>query len=319
MPTLPADEEIVVYSIPMRTKFRGITVREGALWRGPAGWTEWSPFNDYDPAESAPWLDAALEAAYDPFPPRLRDSIPVNCTVPAVRPDAALKIVLASGGCRTAKVKVAEPGQSLAADCDRVAAVREALGHTGKIRVDANTNWSVDDAISAIGAIDRAAGGLEYVEQPCKSVAELAQVRRAVTVLIAADESIRRAEDPYLVARAEAADIAVIKVQPLGGIAAALKIAAQIGLPVVVSSALETSIGLQQSLALAAALPQLPYACGLNTIALLNQDAVEQSLIARDGAIAVPTRRIAPDRLAQITADPPTRERWLARIHDVAS
>ena len=171
----------------------------------------------------------------------------------------------ASAGCRTAKVKVAEPGQPESADVERVAAVRDALGPGGRIRVDANGAWDVDTAVRRTRELDRAAGGLEYVEQPCATVEELAAVRRQVDVPVAADESIRRAEDPLRVARLEAADVAVLKVQPIGGVAACLRVAEQIGLPVVVSSALETSVGIAAGLALAAALPELPYACGLAT------------------------------------------------------
>jgi O-succinylbenzoate synthase len=226
-----------VYSVPLRTRFRGITVREGALLPGPAGWGEWSPFLEYDAVVAEPWLRAAEEAAAGDWPDPLRDRVPVNVTVPAVGPEQAHAIVL-RGGCRTAKVKVAEPGQSLADDQARLEAVRDALGPDGRVRIDVNGGWDVDTAIAAIAVLDRAAGGLEYVEQPCRTVEELAGVRLRVDVPVAADESIRRAEDPLRVARLEAADIAVLKVQPLGGVAACLRIADEIGLPVVVSSAL---------------------------------------------------------------------------------
>ena len=169
-------------------------------------------------------------------------------------------------------MKVAEPGQTLADDQARLEAVRDALGPDGRIRIDANGGWSVDDAVAAIAVLDRAAGGLEYVEQPSPSVEDLAAVRRRVGVPIAADESIRRAEDPYRVRDLAAADIAVLKVQPLGGVRACLRIAEEIGLPVVVSSALETSVGIAAGVALAAALPDLPYACGLATVQLLTDD-----------------------------------------------
>lgn len=315
---IPEPDALVVYAIPMRTRFRGITVREGVLWRGAAGWTECSPFGDYSPEQSAPWLRAAIDSAEHAFPPALRTAIPVNCTVPAVDPDRARQTVLDSGDCRTAKVKVAEPGQSLAEDRNRVAAVREALGANGHVRIDANAGWDVDTAVEAITALDAAAGGLEYVEQPCASVDDLAAVRRRVSVPIAADESIRRAEDPLLVQRKDAADIAVIKVQPLGGIAATLALAEQITLPLVVSSALETSVGLAMSVALAAALPELPYACGLNTAHLLTADACSAGLLARNGEIAVPAQRPTPDRLDEVAADEATRRRWLERLRAIA-
>src|SRR5262245_33285798 len=190
--------ETRVYAIPLRTRFRGITIREGMLIRGEAGWGEWSPFLEYPPEVAEPWLRCALESAAGDWPEPVRTEVPVNVTVPAVGPEQAHRIVT-DGGCVTAKVKVAEPGQSPADDRARVEAVRNALGPAGRVRVDANGAWSVDDAVAAIKALDAAAAGLEYVEQPCATVEELAAVRRAVDVPIAADESIRRAADPYRV------------------------------------------------------------------------------------------------------------------------
>ena len=177
---------------------------------GPEGWGEFSPFLEYDDPEAAPWLRCAIEAAVDGWPPPVRDLVPVNVTVPAVPAERAHTIVT-EGGCATAKVKVAEPGQAIGDDERRVEAVRDAIGPDGAIRVDANGAWDVDEAVTAIRLLDRAAGGLEYVEQPCAAVEELAAVRRAVDVPIAADESIRRAEDPYRVRDLRAADIAVLK------------------------------------------------------------------------------------------------------------
>src|SRR5215212_9733293 len=246
--------DVHVYSIPLTTRFRGIDVREGVLLRGDAGWGEFSPFLEYDADTARPWLAAAREAADVGWPEAVRDEIPVNVTVPACDADRAREIVLASHGCRTAKVKVAERGQVLAHDQARLEAVRDALGPDGIIRIDANAGWSVDEAVALLPLLERAAGGLEYAEQPVAAVEDLAQVRRKVTVPIAADESIRRAEDPYRVRDLEAADIAVLKVQPLGGVRACLRIAEDIGLPVVVSSAIETSVGIAAGLALAAAL-----------------------------------------------------------------
>lgn len=252
------------WSIPLRDRFRGITVREGMLIEGPAGWAEWSPFVEYGDAEVANWLRCALEAAAGEWPEPVRDEVPVNVTVPAATPERAAEIVRFSR-LTTAKVKV---GEVLAEDIERVSAVREALGPSGKIRVDVNGLWSVEEAPAAIRALDAAARGLEYVEQPCATVEELAAVRRRVDVPIAADESIRRTEDPYRVRKLEAADIAILKVQPLGGVRACLRIAEDIGMPVVVSSALESNVGLAAGFALARALPELPYACGLASDAL---------------------------------------------------
>ncbi|WP_205126421.1 o-succinylbenzoate synthase [Nocardioides nitrophenolicus] len=308
-----------VVSIPMRTRFRGITVREAALVRGPAGWGEWSPFLEYPPEVAEPWLRCAEEAAAGAWPEPVRDRVPVNVTVPAVGPERAHEIVLA-GGCRTAKVKVAEPGQSLAEEEARLEAVRaalDALGPGGRIRVDANGGWSVDEAVAAIARLDRAAGGLEYAEQPVASVEDLALVRRRVSVPVAADESIRRAEDPYRVRELDAADIAVLKVQPLGGVRACLEIAERIGLPVVVSSALETSVGIAAGVALAAALPELPYACGLATVQLLTDDVAATPLLPVDGALPVVRPAVEEARLDALGAAPERVAHWEARLAEV--
>jgi O-succinylbenzoate synthase len=303
------------YAIALRTRFRGIVVREGMLLRGPAGWGEFAPFAEYGAAESAAWLRAAREAADVGWPAPLRDRIPVNCTVPACDPERAAAIVAASNGCRTAKVKVAERGQTLADDLARVEAVRDALGPGGHLRVDANGAWDVDSAVAAIRELHRFT--LEYVEQPCATVEELAAVRRRVDVPIAADESIRRAADPFRVAKEEAADIAVIKVAPLGGVRAALEIVERIGLPAVVSSALDTSVGIAAGLALAAALPELPYACGLATVALLERDVAADPLLPVDGHL--PVRAVEPDpaRWPAAAADDATAARWAARLREV--
>jgi O-succinylbenzoate synthase len=297
-----------VWSIPMTTRFRGITVREGALVEGDAGWGEWSPFVEYPPDVAEPWLRCAEEAAAGDWPAPVRDSVPVNATVPVVSPEAAHDLVRRSG-CATAKVKVADPGSPLADDLARVEAVRDALGPSGRLRVDANGAWSVDQAVAAIAALDRAAAGLEYVEQPCASVEELAACRRRVDVPIAADESIRRAADPYRVRDLAAADVAVLKVQPLGGVRACLRIAEDIGLPVVVSSALETSLGLAAGVALAATLPSLEHACGLATRALLTADLATPELVPVDGALPVVVPTLVP-ALLDAAAAPTERVAW---------
>jgi O-succinylbenzoate synthase len=301
---------VITYAIGLKNKFRGITVREGMLFEGPAGWAEWSPFLEYDDATCVAWLRAAREAAYDGWPAPVRSVVPVNCTVPAISPEKAAAIVRASG-CATAKVKVAEPGQTLADDLERVEAVRDAIGD-GQVRIDANGAWSVDEALRALKELRRF--DLEYVEQPCASVEDLAAVRRRTDVLVAADESIRRAEDPLLVKKLEAADIAVLKVQPIGGVRACLDIAEQIGLPVVVSSALETSVGIAAGLALAAALPELPYACGLATVSMFTAEVVTEPLLPTNGFL--PVKRLAPDPvlLAAARADDATTAKWEARL-----
>jgi o-succinylbenzoate synthase len=302
---------VITYSIGLKNKFRGITVREGMLFEGPAGWAEWSPFLDYDDATCVSWLRAAREAANDGWPAPVRDVVPVNCTVPAVDPARAAEIVRASG-CGTAKVKVAEPGQTLADDLARVEAVRDAIGPGGRVRIDANGGWSVDEAVRNLKELARF--DLEYVEQPCASVYDLAAVRRRTEVLVAADESIRRAEDPLLVRDLEAADIAVLKVQPIGGVRACLEIAEQIGLPVVVSSALETSIGIAAGVALAAALPELPYACGLATVSMFTSEVVADPLLPVDGMLPVVRPQPGRSELAAATANSVTTATWETRL-----
>jgi len=307
-----------VWSIPLRSRFRGLDVRDGVLVQGPAGWGEFSPFWDYSDIEARRWWAAAREAADEGFPPPLRDRIPVNVTVPAVGEVRAGEIVRASNGCTTAKVKVAERGQSLAEEQARLEAVRAALGPTGKIRVDANGAWDVETAVERLRVLDRAAGGLEYAEQPCATVPDLARLRRLVDIPIAADESIRRAEDPMAVVRAEAADIVVLKVQPLGGVRAALRIAEETRLPVVVSSALESSVGIAAGVALAAALPELRHACGLATVQLFERDVTDDPMLPVDGHL--PVRRVAPstEALAAVRADDAVQRRWHDRIRAVA-
>ena len=307
-----AIESLRAFAIPMTTTFRGITVREGALIEGPAGWGEFSPFAEYGPRESARWLASALESATSGWPAPVRDRVPVNVTVPAVGPERAREIVAASG-CRTAKVKVADAavkdrGQSDAGDIARVEAVRDALGPGGKIRVDANGGWEVDQAKRILRQLARF--GLEYAEQPCATLEAMAELRRHVDIPLAADESIRRAEDPLRVRAAGAADIVVLKVQPLGGVRAALRVAEACGLPVVVSSAIDTSVGLAAGVALAAALPELPYACGLATMSLLTGDVTAAPLTESGGEL--PVRRPPADlaELARWEIDPgPWRER----------
>ncbi len=308
--------DLHVFSIPLRTRFRGITVREGVLLRGDAGWGEWSPFLEYDDATARPWLAAALEAADVGWPAPLRDVVPVNVTVPATDPGRAHAIVTA-GGCRTAKVKVAERGQTLADDLARVEAVRDALGPDGLVRVDANGAWDVDEAVRAIAAIDRAAGGLEYVEQPVASVEDLAAVRRRATVPVAADESIRRAEDPYRVRDLEAADVAVLKVQPLGGVRACLRIAEDIGLPVVVSSAIESSVGIAAGVALAAALPELHHASGLATVQMLTDDVATEPMLPVDGMLHVGRPEVDDAALARLAASEDRVAHWRRRLASV--
>lgn len=302
-----------VVALPLVTRFRGITVREAALFEGPEGWTEFAPFPEYDDAEAARWLAAAVEFGWLPVPALLRDSIPVNATVPAVAAEDVRGVLDRFPGSRTAKVKVAEPGSTLADDVARVRAVRQVLGVEGRIRVDPNAAWSVDEAEHALRRL--APSDLEYVEQPCATVEELAELRRRIRDLripVAADESIRRAADPEAAARA--VDVVIVKAAPLGGVRAALGLAARLGRPAVVSSALDTSVGLAMGAHLAAALPDLEYDCGLGTAALLEGDVTEDPLLPEGGAI--PVRRVTPSLqlLDHWSADAERTHWWRARL-----
>ncbi|MEV4951738.1 o-succinylbenzoate synthase [Paenarthrobacter nitroguajacolicus] len=326
MPELPSLEELLdsahVVSLPMRVKFRGIMERETLLLRGPHGWGEFCPFPEYDDDESSRWLAAALEAGWLGFPTPLRDKIPVNATVPAVSAERVPEVLARFGRVDAVKIKVAERGQSLGEDIARVSAVREALPNAA-IRVDANGGWDIDQAVEALGKLS--AVELEYAEQPVPTIEGLAEVRRRLAaagtpVLIAADESVRKEDDPLRVARAGAADLIVVKVAPLGGVARALDIVEQAGLPAVVSSALDTSVGIRAGLALAAALPSLPYACGLGTVSLFTSDITLDPLVADDGAIQLRETVADPGLLEQYAA-PAERQDWwrdrLSRVHSV--
>jgi O-succinylbenzoate synthase len=316
--TLPANDLLAsarVVSLPLTTRFRGITTREAVLFEGPEGWTEFSPFVEYSDEEAAAWLAAAIDFGWNPAPAPLRERVAVNATLPAVDVDAVEGVLARFPGCRTIKIKVAEPGGLLAEDVARVARVRELLGPDARIRVDANGAWNVDEAETAIHAF--APYDLEYVEQPCATVEELAEIRTRVKYMgipIAADESVRKAEDPLAVARAGAADILIIKAQPLGGIRAALDIVAAAGLPVVISSALDTSVGLSMGAHLAAALPELPLDCGLGTAALLGADVTEFPLLPVDGHIDVRRVQVSPVLLDEYAADAERTAWWLARV-----
>lgn len=300
-------DRLVPFTVPLRTRFRRVERRHGVLLHGDAGWGEFAPFDEYPAEVTARWLAAAMTSADDSFPVPVRTTVPVNAIVPAVDPDRAAAMAV-DAGCGTVKVKVAEPGQSLAHDLDRVAAVRAAMGPEVRIRVDANAAWDVPTAVRSIEAL--AAWDLEYVEQPCATLEELADLRRRVSVPIAADESIRTAADPLRAAAAAAVDLIVVKVAPLGGVARALEVVAASGLPAVVSSAVDTSVGLSAGVALAAALPTLPFACGLGTGLLLAADVTDDPLVPVDGHL--PVGRVAPTRALLDTASPPPDEAgWL--------
>lgn len=294
------------FRIALRVRFRGVTERSGVLVRGPHGWGEFSPFPEYAPPVTKAWRASAVEAATRAWPSPVRHTIPVNAIVPAVDPATAHEMTHASG-CSTVKVKVAEGD-----DDARVEAVRDALGPSGRIRIDVNGAWDVETAARRIKSLDR--HGLEYVEQPVATLEEMAELRRRVDVPLAADESVRTAEDPLRVKGLEAADVVVLKVQPLGGVWRCLEVAEAAGLPAVVSSAVETSVGLAAGVALAAALPELPYACGLGTLSLLEGDVVADPLHPVDGALAVRRPDVAEHALRRFeTTGSGHGEEWATR------
>ena len=297
----------VPFALPMRRPFRGIEMREGMLIQGPSGWGEFAPFDDYDDDLAARWLATALEAAFGEWPRPARTSVAVNAIIPAVDADTAAVMVREAAlgdGCSTIKVKV---GGSLAEDEARVASVRHALdvalGHgRGRIRLDANAAWTADAALAALRRLGRY--GIEYVEQPCLDAASLRAVRAACEVPIAIDEVIRQAPDLAAVRAqaaglAEIADVAILKPTPLGGIAAALALAEVLPIPVVVSGAMESSVGLAVPAVLAGVL-DLDVACGLGTGALLAADLVAEPVRPVGGRI--PAARVAPDLDALLDA-----------------
>lgn len=281
----------------MRHRFRRVDHREAVLIKGPSGWGEFSPFPDYQPEVTTRWLASALEAACSTLPEPGRLRIPVNVTVPVVPPGVAAALVCESGA-RTAKVKVGDPGVPAEADEERLDAVVEALGPGGRVRIDVNAVWSLDQATERLEQLSRF--DFEYVEQPVSTVEEMIELRRRTGVRLAADELVRLSPDPLRVVESGAADVLVVKVQPMGGVARVLDFASRTKLPVVISSALETSVGMYSGLLAASLLDDLPYACGLGTVALLEGDPTLQPRVGFDGFIDV--KRVDPD--------PTLLERW---------
>lgn len=308
--------DISVVALPLRTKFRGIVIRELLVFRGRNRWSEFSPFLEYGDEEAAQWLKGALAWANDPVPAAFRTEIPVNATLPAVQPEQVADVLSPFGKFSSVKIKVAERGQQLADDVARVRRVRDIYPEV-KIRLDANGGFTVEQTLElAQQLVDIP---LEYIEQPVATIPELKELRvqiaeRRLQLKVAVDESIRKSSDPLLVAREQAADIAVIKVQPLGGITEAMAIASESGLEIVVSSALESSIGIAHGLHLAAALPNLHYDCGLATAKLLGGDIVREPLVPVNGVIEL--REVEPDSklLERYRATPEREDWWLARL-----
>ena len=302
-----------VLSIPMRVKFRGITTREVLLFEGPNGWAEWSPFTEYKDEEASIWLKAAIEFAFVEIPEPTKKTIKVNATLAAVKDvRAALEPF---GKFEVVKIKVAEKGQTLQDDLGRIHEVRKYYPEA-RIRLDANGGYDIETALTLAKAMYEEGVPLEYLEQPVKTIAELAELRlklKTMNIKIAADESVRKVSDPLAVAQANAADLLVLKAAPLGGINNALRIAKEAGLPVVVSSALETSVGISMGVYLAALLDS-DYASGLATAALLTEDVTDSPLIPINGEI--PVTRITPNKntLTKLQAPEDRTSWWMDRL-----
>ena len=305
-----------VVSLPMRVGFRGVLVRETLLFEGPQGWAEWAPFIEYTDAEAAVWLSAALDYAGTKTPDLVRDRIGINATLPAVAPEAVADALAPFGKFRTVKIKVAETGQKMADDLARIRKVRE-LYPDARIRLDANGGFTEAAAMQLGYRLSHAGIELDYFEQPVRDLDGLAKLRTSLNpkgILVAADESVRKAEDPLAVARAGAADLLVIKAAPLGGIHRALGVISEAGLPAVVSSALETSVGIGMGLHLAGCIPEMEYDCGLGTVALFVEDVCDDPLMPVDGYL--PVKRATPSqaRLNRLAASPERTQWWLERL-----
>lgn len=307
--------ELYPVRIPMRQRFRRVDHREAVLIRGPAGWGEFSPFPDYPPVVTTRWLAAALELACGALPEPGAKEVPVNVTVPAVDPLTA-KALVAESGARTAKVKIGDPGDDVETEDERLTAVREALGPGGRMRVDVNASWDLDTAVERLEAL--ASFDLEYAEQPVATVEEMAELRRRTHVPVAADEVVRQSPHPLRVLEQGAADVLILKVQPMGGISRVLELASRSTVPVVISSALETSVGIYAGLLAASLLDGLPYACGLGTVALLEGDPTLDPLISRDGLLEVRRPEPDPELLARWRPDRDRSAEMLRKVRAAA-
>ena len=271
-------ESLRVVALPTTTNFRGVTVREVALIQGEYGWGEFSPFLEYDDAESAPWLACAIEAATTPKPKLYRTEVAVNGTIPALNDEVELeKIVDSYPGATTFKVKV---GSNAHEDIARINTIRS-LRPGAKVRIDANGLLSVDQAVSLLQLV----GEIEYIEQPCATLEELRELKKRIDVKIVGDEVLRKAKDPFAVDLAGAIDYLMLKVQPLGGISRAHRLAEHHKLPVVVSSALESAVGINYGLILAASFEDMTFDCGLGTGSLLAKNVAELPIV--DGKIQI--------------------------------
>jgi O-succinylbenzoate synthase len=296
--------ELQVVSIPVKNNFRGIKSREIALFEGPAGWSEFSPFTEYDNKQSATWMKASLEAATKPAPNPLRNEVMVNATLPNIKPAEVEKVLSSFDGCTTIKIKIND------FTLDREILI-ECLKHVpnAKFRLDINGGWTLEEAVVNLKNYEgEFAGLIDYVEQPCLDIADLKALKNETGIKIAVDESIRKFLSSDLT---KLKDVADIKWAPSGGINAAINLIKQISLPVVISSALDSSVGISHGLALACAIPNLYGACGLATVALLEGDVTSNSLIASNGVIV--NRRVIPDRISEFKVDNQRQKWWQDR------
>ena len=308
-----------IVALPLRTKFRGLEEREILLFEGPNGWTEWSPFVEYTDEEAAVWLAAAIDFGYGEMPQLHRERIAVNATLPAVAPALVERVLTNFGEFSTVKIKVAETGQKIGDDIARIQRVRDLYPET-KVRLDANGGFEIEQAVDLVNQLQALGINIEYFEQPVASIAEMAELRLQLSRLgvpIAADESVRKVSDPLAVAQANAADILVLKAAPLGGISRALSIAAEAELPVVISSALDSSVGLSMGAYLAAAIPELKFDCGLATSALLAGDVTREPLRPQNGFIDVRRVDVDESKLELFAAQDHRQDWWLERLERV--
>ena len=303
--------KLQVVSIPVKANFRGINFREIALFEGPAGWSEFSPFIEYSNKESSTWLKAAIEGATKEPPKPIRDQVEINATLPNVKVSEVKELLAGFNGCNTIKIKINdfETDQALLIEC-----LKEVP--KAKFRLDVNGGWALEEAIANVQSYEKAFGSLiEYIEQPCTDFADLNSLRNSTGIKIAVDESIRKYLAGDLARIKEVADIAIIKWAPTGGIDAALEVIEKIGLPVVISSALDSSVGISHGLSLAEAIPNLYGACGLGTVCLFEGDVTSNPLMPINGIIK--NRKVIPDRIEEFKAESGRQKWWQDRANAV--
>ena len=307
-----------VVSIPLRTRFRGMTERELLVFEGPNGWSEWAAFPEYSDEEASIWLEAALEWGYGKLPSPKQTEVKVNAILPAINGEEIAKVLTRAGKFETVKIKVAEPGQDASLDVARIQEVKN-LYPEAKLRLDANGGFEIPKAVELIEALSGLDIRLEYFEQPVKTIAELAELRleiskRGLDTLVAADESVRKSSDPLAVEIAQAADILVLKSAPLGGVLKAIEIAASSKLPIVASSAMQSSIGLAAELHFAASLENSSFDAGLGTLNLFAGDLVKDSLKPVDGVLEVRRESLNPQALEIFNAEDHRYDWWIERL-----